>query len=155
MTQSAERARTTDAPKRIQLSRAKGWRMPPNTIKVDRTTQWGNPFIVGANGSAAECVYQFILLMASYINISSGMACSDRQEKLFKLLVDEKKAGYPSLRGKNLACWCKPGAPCHADVLMLIANKPARKRIDLVKIMAGYGYRMESGRAVRIEKEAG
>jgi hypothetical protein len=29
------------------------------------------------------------------------------------------------LRGKNLACWCKPGEPCHADVLMEIANRPA------------------------------
>jgi len=26
------------------------------------------------------------------------------------------------LRGKNLACWCKPGAVCHADVLLKIAN---------------------------------
>lgn len=26
------------------------------------------------------------------------------------------------LRGKNLACWCKPGKPCHADVLLEIAN---------------------------------
>ena len=24
----------------------------------------------------------------------------------------------PELRGKNLACWCKPGHPCHADVLL-------------------------------------
>src|SRR4051812_49296276 len=29
---------------RVQLSRRAGWRMPPNTVKVDRTTQWGNPF---------------------------------------------------------------------------------------------------------------
>ena len=28
----------------------------------------------------------------------------------------------PELRGKNLACWCKPGSPCHADVLLEIAN---------------------------------
>ncbi|ATN65310.1 hypothetical protein A3857_18520 [Cereibacter sphaeroides] len=26
------------------------------------------------------------------------------------------------LRGKDLACWCQPGAPCHADVLLEIAN---------------------------------
>jgi hypothetical protein len=29
------------------------------------------------------------------------------------------------LRGKNLACWCKPGEPCHADVLLEIANREA------------------------------
>ena len=33
----------TTAPKRIQLSRAKGWRMPPNTVKVDRSTRWNWP----------------------------------------------------------------------------------------------------------------
>jgi len=27
------------------------------------------------------------------------------------------------LKGKNLACWCKPGEPCHADVLLEIANQ--------------------------------
>jgi hypothetical protein len=28
----------------------------------------------------------------------------------------------PALRGKNLACWCKPRDPCHGDVLLEIAN---------------------------------
>jgi len=27
------------------------------------------------------------------------------------------------LRGKNLMCWCEIGAPCHADVLLEIANR--------------------------------
>jgi hypothetical protein len=31
------------------------------------------------------------------------------------------------LRGKNLACWCKPDQPCHADVLLELANDPALK----------------------------
>jgi len=26
------------------------------------------------------------------------------------------------LRGKNLACWCKPGTECHADVLLKVAR---------------------------------
>ena len=34
-------------PIRIQLSRRKGWRMPPNTVKVDRTTKWGNFYRIG------------------------------------------------------------------------------------------------------------
>lgn len=29
-----------------------------------------------------------------------------------------------ALRGKNLACFCKPGTPCHADVLLEMANRP-------------------------------
>lgn len=31
--------------------------------------------------------------------------------------------GLPTLRGHNLACWCKPGMPCHADVLLELANQ--------------------------------
>ena len=28
------------------------------------------------------------------------------------------------LKGRNLACSCKPDAPCHADVLLELANRP-------------------------------
>ena len=51
-------------PDRIQLSRAKGWRMPEGAVKVDRTTIWGNPFMVGQrvqvdpNGPIAVCFSQ-------------------------------------------------------------------------------------------------
>ncbi|OMQ44976.1 hypothetical protein BKP54_11250 [Ensifer sp. 1H6] len=34
------------------------------------------------------------------------------------------------LKGQNLACWCKPGEPCHADVLLEIANSPARQEVQ-------------------------
>jgi Domain of unknown function (DUF4326) len=27
------------------------------------------------------------------------------------------------LKGKNLACWCKPSEKCHANVLLEIANR--------------------------------
>jgi Domain of unknown function (DUF4326) len=88
-------------PKRIQLSRKKGWRMPENTVKVDRTSGWGNPFKVGRDGDAAECVAKF----KEYVSLPV------LQDKILR-----------SLGGKNLACWCKRGAPCHADVLLEIAN---------------------------------
>ena len=32
------------------------------------------------------------------------------------------------LKGKNLACWCKPGEPCHADVLIALANEADEPR---------------------------
>lgn len=35
-----------------------------------------------------------------------------------------------ALRGKNLACWCKPGAPCHADVLLELANAPICEAVE-------------------------
>lgn len=88
------------SPKRIQLSRAKGWRMPPNTVKVDRSTRWGNPYRVGT------------CLIA---NAADAVAA-------FRTNLPLSIAGLDQLRGKNLACWCRIGDPCHADVLLELAN---------------------------------
>jgi hypothetical protein len=102
-----------DLPARIQLRRVKGWKMPPGAVKVDRTTVWGNPFRVG------ESIY--------------GRSPADQAGavQMFRdMLTDSELAsivGFPTdlsrLRGKPLACWCKPGSPCHADVLIELANK--------------------------------
>jgi len=88
-------------PQRIQLRRTKGWRMPPNTVKVSRPTKWGNPF------SAAE--YGRRLAVLNYKLYVLGMAM------IGALDLDE-------LRGKNLACWCRLGDQCHADILLQLAN---------------------------------
>ncbi len=96
-------------PTRIQLSRLKGWRMPANTVKVDRTTKWGNPFVVGVDGTREECVDQFALMFAQ----------GDRSTHAYMTMA---KAHLEELRGKNLACWCSLDLPCHADVLLEIAN---------------------------------
>ncbi len=118
-------------PHRIQLRRSKGWRLPPNTIKVDRATPWGNPFIVGKSGDAAYCVQLYRCLLGGYLNISNGEACCQRQDKAIVALKKEKAAGWPTLRGKNLACWCplpKVDEPdiCHAAVLLELANRDDR-----------------------------
>ncbi len=94
-------------PKRIQLKRTKGWRMPANTVKVDRSTKWGNPWKVGGIFTAQWCVNRFVdHLELDRTGIS--LAADARRE----------------LRGKNLGCWCPIGSPCHADVLLEIANRP-------------------------------
>lgn len=110
-------------PMRIQLSRRKGWRMLGNTVKVDRTTKWGNPFVVGRHGTRAECVRYFQLLMAGHICISNGKNPdstwhADQQIAYYKHVRRNRR----HLRGKNLACWCPAGQPCHADVLLELAN---------------------------------
>lgn len=105
-------------PKRIQLSRQKGWRMPPNTIKVDRTTKWGNPFVVGKHGTRDICVDLFAKMMAGYICISQGPDI-DVQRNYRKMVTTDRD----ELRGKNLACWCPPTAACHADILLKIKHK--------------------------------
>jgi hypothetical protein len=100
----------------VQLSRKKGWKMPENTVKVDRTTKWGNPFIVGEHGTRAECVRLFELLLGGYLCISADNA--DAQDAYMTMARRDRE----QLRGKNLACWCPPDAPCHADVLLVMAN---------------------------------
>ena len=104
-------------PLRVQLRRTKGWRMPENTVKVDRTTKWGNPFIPGKENP-------FI----------PGQMIKDRQHSfvLYKSFALNNKqlaqAARAELAGKNLACWCplphEPDAEdeCHAAVLLKLAN---------------------------------
>src|SRR5690606_13010392 len=60
------REATLTLPTRIQLSRRKGWRMPPDTVKVDRSTRWGNPFVVGRHGTQAECVAHYARLVGGH-----------------------------------------------------------------------------------------
>ena len=105
---------------RIQLSRAKGWRMPPNTVKVDRSTKWGNPFVVGTHGTRAECVDLFTKLLGGYLCLSVG---DPRKQQAY---VDMARRDRAELKGKNLACWCPLGAPCHADVLLQL-NQPRER----------------------------
>lgn len=103
-------------PIRIQLSRAKGWRMPANTVKVDRSTKWGNLFEVGEPfcPTAADAVSMFKLRLLSHRSYVPALP-----DTYFGRLV----ASIPDLRGKNLACWCPLDAPCHADVLLELANR--------------------------------
>jgi hypothetical protein len=104
--------------KRIQLSRKKGWRMPPNAVKVDRTTKWGNPFIVGKHGTRAECVNLFEKMLAGYICLSTDN--QEAQADYLNMVLRDRT----ELRGKNLACWCPLDASCHADILLKI-KQPA------------------------------
>lgn len=114
-------------PIRIQLSRARGWRMPENTVRVDRATVFGNPFRVdqcreaGFRGTdtdlAHRCVEAFRVWLGPHWRENwDGPESEAARAALL--------AALPRLRGKNLACWCRPGAHCHADVLLDIANRP-------------------------------
>lgn len=104
---------------RIQLSRRKGWRLPPDTVIVDRRTRWGNPLRVGmyVGYDAADVVRDFKRWLARDFAVRS-------YENVFgqpPTRAEIRKA----LRGKDLACWCALDRPCHADVLLGLANPPA------------------------------
>lgn len=124
----------TDAlPKRVQLSRAKGWKMPPNTVKVARPTLWGNPFYVSRWRSVADCIALYTDLMSGIWNPKTSEHLPDawagyREHQEYMALMRKRRGCFPSeavreLRGKNLACWCRLDEPCHADVLLRLANQ--------------------------------
>lgn len=94
--------------------------MPANTVSVARPGKWGTPFKVGGRTvKVGKCVYEIdggvpdngFAVSAFHINLLRGFLA---------ISIDDVKR---DLRGKNLACWCKPGEPCHADVLLSIANE--------------------------------
>lgn len=119
-----------DQPRRIQLRRTKGWRVPENTVVVTRPGKWGNPFIVNpyvTPGSRSGAAYICVPTLEDAI-------------ECFRLMVTDNEvrmASLRELRGKNLACWCslcrrhregKPFGeacpnctPCHADILGQLA----------------------------------
>jgi hypothetical protein len=102
------------SPKRVQLRRTKGWRMPPNTVKVDRTTMWGNRWRIGTHSNT----------------LGRAVETTTEAVDLYRRLMWKEQHHLAwvreSLGGKNLACWCRLDQPCHADVLLEIANRPLK-----------------------------
>src|SRR5882724_6431902 len=100
-------------PKRIQRKRTKGWKMLPNTVYVGRPTKWGNPFHIQF-GDRTRALSDFRRFLAA--RDGDFQRSGRRFEGLYSADI------CAELRGKNLACWCKLSDPCHADVLLEIAN---------------------------------
>lgn len=94
-------------PERIQRKRTKGWKMPLNAVYVGRPTMWGN--------------------FAAHVCCITDHA---QAKEAFRRWVDEvaswawKSRVKADLQGKDLACWCRLDQPCHADVLLDLANAP-------------------------------
>ncbi|MEV2239476.1 DUF4326 domain-containing protein [Micromonospora sp. NPDC049891] len=116
------------SPQRIQRKRIAGWRMPENTIYVGRPTVYGNPFKAGQEfcGPTIRCYYTPTELVAMF----REWLAHDTLHPLFwdRELIDAHAALKAALlrgdlAGKNLACWCPAGQPCHADVLLEYAAR--------------------------------
>lgn len=108
-------------PERIALSRRKGWRMPENTVKVDRSTKWGNPH------DWRDWIEQWPFRGPYQGEISRDEWCRAMATQAFEEDIRDGVIVLPveELRGKNLACWCKHKShkSCHADVLLELANR--------------------------------
>lgn len=76
--------------------------IPPDAVRVDRSTKWGNPFVMHTESERDEVCQKF----EDFVEANPGIKDAIRAE----------------LRGKDLACWCHP-KNCHARTLMRIANE--------------------------------
>lgn len=106
-------------PRRVQMTRSKPWRKDyPDAVIVARPSKWGNPFRVGDRVITAKGGYKKIRDRAQAV-------------ELFRRRFERWRGSYSAeiiheLRGKDLACWCPLDQPCHADVLLEIANRPIK-----------------------------
>lgn len=111
-------------PERIR--RTKGWRKPEGAVVVSRPSKWGNPFTVKAciesgfamceSDARRVCVDAFRdWLTGDDWAAGSGLA--------WEMRLASYKAAIPELAGRDLACWCPLDQPCHADVLLELANE--------------------------------
>ena len=135
-------------PKRIQRKRTKGWRMPEGAVYVGRPSIWGNPF----RACKCECCGYWdvkddndVTYLVNHEYVRQAHVRADRRTwttrgdaviKAVSLYNDEATywlggwettrpdlyAALPTLAGRDLACWCPLDQPCHADVLLEIAN---------------------------------
>ena len=113
------------APKRIKRSRAKGWRMPEGAVNVTRPTIWGNPFIHDDPAKAVAAHRDYIMHAQTVFEMGPDAlryATNAYRNSLHWSFPDHLRAQIEQLRGKDLVCWCALDAPCHADVLLELAN---------------------------------
>jgi|SRR5665647_3059053 len=112
-------------PKRVQMSRQHPWRAEhPDAVIVDRRTKWGNPYrldnVRDSTPAKVVAMYLDFIERCSQSTIEpifehDGLGVWDR---------DIKANIRRGLAGRDLACWCPLDQPCHADVLLEIANAP-------------------------------
>jgi hypothetical protein len=118
---------------RIQRKRTKGWKAPEGTVNVTRPSEYGNPFKVGhwyAKGDATghkgpfRMTYTESLMETRsdrFTRISSAQEAVDWY-RWYLSAVNRNDRIKRDLAGKNLMCFCALDQPCHADVLLEIAN---------------------------------
>lgn len=116
-------------PKRIQRKRTKGWRMPENAVYVGRPSRWGNPYTMVVEEFGIQRSLDL------YRETAQGFWNPDLIADMSNSLGSEvyrahcdwlRRAWREGIRlelgGKDLACWCPLDRPCHADVLLELAN---------------------------------
>jgi hypothetical protein len=100
-------------PRRLQRTRTRP--LPPGVVCVTRPGRWGNPYRVEDHGRA-----EAVALFRQYVLGDAALLAAVRRE----------------LRGRDLACWCRPAELCHADVLLELANPKPEPQGDQLGLFA-------------------
>jgi hypothetical protein len=115
------------SPVRIRLSRAKGFNLQETSLKLNglpavnvaRPGRWGNPFKIAPAFESEGVKFPAITRDSAVV--------------LHREWLERSVQTWPEvladLRGKNLACWCGPDEPCHADTLLDLANRPQCREV--------------------------
>ncbi len=83
--------------------------LPQGAVRIDRRTKWGNPFVIGRDGTREEVIEQYRHWL--WAELKAG-----------RITIVE----LAKLAEKDLACWCAP-KPCHGEVLQRAAAWAARQ----------------------------
>ena len=120
-------------PVRVQRKRTKGWRMPKGAIYVGRPTIWGNPVtkIATINWHLGDYMddrlaiwrEEAVAVFRLWITGETDWAYHDPGSGF---PLPKERPDLAGLRGRDLCCWCRLDQPCHADILLEIANAPLK-----------------------------
>ncbi|MFJ8995563.1 DUF4326 domain-containing protein [Streptomyces sp. NPDC102279] len=137
------RQTTLDEPRRIQRRRTKGWRAPADAVYVGRGSRWGNPCTQvrypaldgsewereGRLGKTSGQHHAFVHPDKTITSHLVKDATPEQAVAMYRRWLERMPslaiAAREQLAGRDLMCWCPTGQPCHADVLLEIANPPA------------------------------
>ncbi|WP_244606445.1 DUF4326 domain-containing protein [Arsenicitalea aurantiaca] len=116
-------------PVRLRLSRQKGFSLAAlseavngrEAVIVARPGRWGNPFAIAA--IAAETGLPSAQVQAEAVSRYGRWLAGQLDPALSPGPAPTEESVRAALRGRNLACWCAPGTPCHADILLALANR--------------------------------
>lgn len=100
-------------PKRIQRTRSKGAKLPPNTVCISRGTRYGNRFKVGDVNTDTGAM---ITLEKCLEYFEFELRRKYQGDALAEFLAPIREADY-------IACWCRIDRPCHGDILLRLANQ--------------------------------
>lgn len=122
------------SPQRVQLRRARGYRLPPGAIAVSRPSRFGNPYKAGQDYAWADgepCPFP----QPGPLDIWPGermVTCESTEQAIdwYRSLITQAIPTLAAdarreLAGHDLACWCPLSSPCHGDVLLELCNGEA------------------------------